>query len=323
VVRTQSASPRYLLGGVLLVAVLPTITVCTVVCVASRLQKADKQKQARETLRDGHAWFYYQRKWDQPSLAPGVVASEAPGYSWVRHLLGDDFFFDVDSVHLNHTTDEDMRRLEAFTSLTCLSLAFPAISNKGLVHLKGLTKIRMLDLNCLGDQLGITDDALENLEGLERLEILNLGGANISDNGLAHLRRLVRLKELALTNTSVTDKGMRYLCGLSKMRRLLLGGTKITDAGIRSLERMDELEELDLQRSRISDNGLKHLKRLTSLRHLHLADTRVTEAACDALRRALPKCDIESGNGTEKGSELGTEKGSELFSEGDKDGTEK
>ncbi len=46
----------------------------------------------------------------------------------------------------------------------------------------------------------------------------------------------------------------------------------------------------------VSDNGMRHLKRLTGLRHLYLTDTKVTKAGCDALRKALPMCDINSGD---------------------------
>jgi hypothetical protein len=57
----------------------------------------------------------------------------------------------------------------------------------------------------------ITDDGLQHLSGLRRLQILDLGGTGITDAGLQHLRELVELRHLNLADTKVTAEGVEML----------------------------------------------------------------------------------------------------------------
>ena len=221
---------------------------------ASRMQKANSQRQAVEAIRDGHAYFYHQWKWDQPSTASGVGATEEIGYRWARDLLGDDFFFNIDSAVLNHASDKDLECLGGFPSLRRLDITWPEITDAGLEHVRDLTNIEALDLNVFfNDGANVTDAGLRNLSGLTQLRFLNLGCTNVSGEGLVHLSGLMRLEELGLTKTRVADDGLRYLNGLRSMRRLYLSDTKITDDGLSQLDGMEHLEILDLSGTAITD----------------------------------------------------------------------
>jgi hypothetical protein len=57
----------------------------------------------------------------------------------------------------------------------------------------------------------ITDTGLVHLNGLTRLEILVLSFTKISDAGLDHLKRLTNLKKLDLTQTQVTNESVEKL----------------------------------------------------------------------------------------------------------------
>jgi hypothetical protein len=57
----------------------------------------------------------------------------------------------------------------------------------------------------------ITDDGLKHLTGLTKLEKLDLVETGITDAGLVHLRGLSSLKKLYLTETRVTKDGVRNL----------------------------------------------------------------------------------------------------------------
>ena len=60
-----------------------------------------------------------------------------------------------------------------------VSLCDTQVTDAGLVHLAGLTNLRVLTL--LGDQ--ITDADLVHLKGLTKLEDLSLGGPQVTDAG--------------------------------------------------------------------------------------------------------------------------------------------
>ena len=55
------------------------------------------------------------------------------------------------------------------------------------------------------------DDELEELEGLDQFETLDLEGTQISDAGLEHLESLRHLRYLVLRGTQVTPAGVRQL----------------------------------------------------------------------------------------------------------------
>ncbi len=60
-------------------------------------------------------------------------------------------------------------------------------------------------------RIRVTDDGLRYLKGLTRLKSLDLGGSKVTDAGLEHLEGLTQLQELDLTGTKVTDAGVKKL----------------------------------------------------------------------------------------------------------------
>jgi len=57
----------------------------------------------------------------------------------------------------------------------------------------------------------VTDAGLEHLKGLTKLQTLDLQGTSVTDAGLEHLKGLVRLKELDLSRSKVTAEGVKRL----------------------------------------------------------------------------------------------------------------
>lgn len=57
----------------------------------------------------------------------------------------------------------------------------------------------------------LSDDALESLDGLPDVDVLDLSGTLITDAGLVHLCRLQRLQMLVLDGTHITDGGLTVL----------------------------------------------------------------------------------------------------------------
>jgi hypothetical protein len=194
-----------------------------------------------------------------------------PGSTWLREALGDDFFREVEFVDLG-----TVRTKVQDTDLTALR-DFP--------HLRVLF---------IGGK-GVTDAALENLDGLGRLEMLGIIDAKISDSGIARLAqlRLPSLQLLALDSTPVTDAVIEPLAQLHGLTALSLSGTQIDDRWLRRLKALPRLETLDLHNSSVTDGGLPWLAELRGLKRLSLENTKVTAEGAAKLRQALPDCDIE------------------------------
>ena len=70
----------------------------------------------------------------------------------------------------------------------------------------------------------ITDNGLETIESLRKLEELNLAGTKVTDLGVAKLKGLTELRDLDLSRTQVTAKGIESLTSLPKLTRLNLTG---------------------------------------------------------------------------------------------------
>ena len=81
------------------------------------------------------------------------------------------------------------------------------VTDAGLVHLKGLTQLRRLDLRLTS----ITDT--HSLKHLHQLNDLALYFTRVDDAGLASIKGLSRLQVLDISRTLVTDAGLECIGG--------------------------------------------------------------------------------------------------------------
>jgi Leucine-rich repeat (LRR) protein len=109
---------------------------------------------------------------------------------------------------------------------------------------------------------------MKHLPEMPELEILRLEGLNIGDRAVADLPRFENLRELDLNRARVSDRGLPPLA------------------------RLKHLERLSLVDAPITDNAAPALAELRQLRYLDLSGARFTAAGVDALRKALPQCEI-------------------------------
>ena len=111
--------------------------------------------------------------------------------------------------------DAHLEQLNALSSLESLFLSgLTRISDEGLKYLVGLTNLKVLDISGSAsnpNRRNITDAGLQNLNGLTKLEKLNLNRTQITNAGVAHLNRLSNLKTLSLHGTQVTADGVDKL----------------------------------------------------------------------------------------------------------------
>lgn len=101
------------------------------------------------------------------------------------------------------------------------------------VDLSYVCDVKAVGLNCKP----ATDETLEQLASLRKLEVLDLTCSKITDKGLKHLKFMKKLSYLRLDSTETSDAGLVYLQDLKQLKELLLIDTRVTDDGVAELSR--------------------------------------------------------------------------------------
>ena len=195
--------------------------------IGRRMEQKRREREVLESLdrlRVGLAYDYQSGTGGKP-----------PGPEWLRKLLGENFFTEVESVSLSN-----IQR-----------------TNDGLESIKELSQVRRLWLS----DCNVADVGLEHLSGLTHLHELDLSGTFITDAGLPHLIALTRLESLRLRNTRITDVGAQELKGLTRLQILDLRWTYVTDAGLVPIKELTNLKELWLSDSKVTDAGVNELQK--------------------------------------------------------------
>ncbi len=140
----------------------------------------------------------------------------------------------------------------------------------------------------------LSDDELVRIGRFPRVEKVWHASSShwVSDAGLAHLDGLARLEELDLSSSKITDAGLVHLKGMKSLKQLNLARTRITDAGLVHLAHLINLQAMSLRGTDVGNAGVVHLKELTNLRSLDLSGTDVDEFAAQELGRSLPNVSI-------------------------------
>ena len=124
----------------------------------------------------------------------------------------------------------------------------------------------------------------------------NLVGDRVDDGQLGDLAPIsAQVATLNLARTQVNDDGLKAIEPLKNLRKLHLENTKIGDAGLTHLKGLTSLEYLNLYGTQVTDSGLEQLDDLKNLKSLYLWQTKVTRDGVEKLKKALPKCDINTG----------------------------
>jgi Leucine rich repeat/Leucine Rich repeat len=221
---------------------LRTLFVFTLVCaipcawLGRKIERKRQERQVAEAIVKLRGRVFYDceiGEWD----VNGQVRVEGPrGPAWLRKLLGEYFFSDVELVNLDDVQDADAALVNAsrLAQVQWISLDNSNVTDTMLTRLNGLPQLRTLSLR----NTKITDAGLANLKRLSHLTELTLVSTEITDGGLVHLKGLANLQRLDLDETNVSDAGLEDLKGLTKLRYLWLANTQVTDAGVDDLQTM-------------------------------------------------------------------------------------
>jgi hypothetical protein len=269
-------------------------------------RRASLQRHAVAAIERLRGSVTYDWEYDGDDLAK-KPHSTPPGLSWLRRLLGDEYFQDVAQVTLpakvlpppeagesdeTHTTrhilDDQLACLDGLDRIECLRLQWGHLEPEGLARLARLGRLKNLTL--LIDPLDA--DGLAYLGRLSELERLSISIESGDAGDLAFLDRLPKLRSLQILSSPVTDAGLAYIGRRDQLNSLSVDGSELTDAGLTHLEGLKALEYLSLDfASGITDAGLVHLERLTEIRALHLSGTPITDAGVEHIHK-LPKLRI-------------------------------
>jgi len=173
-----------------------------------------------------------------------------------------------------------------------LSLGDSSVTAAGLELLPQLAGLR--DLSLSGANLVITDAELPLIARCRALRHLNLMNRAITDAGIVMLARLPALEELALEGAGITDRALFTAAALPSLKSLLLRSVAMTDVGVEHLARAASLERLWIGGKAVTDFSVPVLAELKALNELVLLQTSITESGRSELKKALPRCKIDT-----------------------------
>lgn len=151
-------------------------------------------------------------------------------------------------LNLTHTRFDE-KRSPAFglmDDLRELNIVASNCGDKAFGQLRGCSRLKSLDARACG----LTDESLQTIGSLHRLETARLGQNYISDSSLKELLALKRLERLELDSCDITDTGLRVLAMLPKLRFLSLSRTYVTRDGIANLK--DARPEIEVRQTGVS-----------------------------------------------------------------------
>lgn len=104
-----------------------------------------------------------------------------------------------------------------------------------------------------------------------------------------------KLTKLNLYQTQVGDAGVDALLPLTdRLTSLNLDDAKIGPASAKKIAQFTELTFLHVGRSTLDDASIAEFAKLGKLEKIHVTRSKATEAGADALRAALPNCEVVS-----------------------------
>jgi len=191
------------------------------------------------------------------SLGPPLTARALQYVGTCNHLKSLDLI-------LQDLDDESLSLLVGLTNLTHLKIHAGSLSERGLGYigqLRSLTNLTLLNI-----VPPVTDQGLAQLEGLEKLQYLELVGSRITDAGLVNLMPMKELRQLYIGGSAVGDHGLGTLAKLSSLEELSVSGTKVTSTGLLQLVKSKHLRWLDVRNTSVNRRDAEELQR--SVPHL-------------------------------------------------------
>lgn len=183
---------------------------------------------------------------------------------------------DIRAVYSRGLGSNSWKTLEAFRDLECLNEQFFTITDDDLQCLSKLEKLEILILQAdvsssqaqayYGRKPPYSAASLEPLRKMNHLRQLILASDRLLDDALGQIKFTPHLSVLSL-HGHFTNDGLKHLGEMPCIRRLSLTG-HFNDDGLAHLAKLETLETLSLSSDLLTGPGLSHLANLPNLRHL-------------------------------------------------------
>lgn len=200
------------------------VLLLTIACIwlAVVFNQCRRQRRAVEAIVNagGQVTFDYQERKGEEATPPGPT--------WLRSILGEELFRTPVEVRIKGEGIDDAFLAE---------------------HLPGVSSVRRLSIR---SDL-VTDKAMSDIAGLEKLNWLHIVSGQITDKGLASLPNFDECELFVLVCPRVTDAGMTHVAALRKVDTLVLNCKPLTPDGIRRLKGLNGVREF--QSMRDAQNG--------------------------------------------------------------------
>lgn len=226
-----------------------------------KTEQVRRQRQLVRLVKNSGGELAYDYQYEQSPYQ----ANTPPGPKLLRNVLGDDFFSKLVMVSLRGVSDTDVHYVAKQSTLRHLSIAG-----------------------------GVSDEALESVSQLKRLETLELYGGRFTGSGLDQLSKLRQLRRLTIADTGLSEESARSIGRLSQLEQLSLRNTRLGSKALRHFKGLSNLRTLDLSGTFVGDECLETLVQLNQLRILTLDGTMVTSQGLEKLHGALPNTEVSS-----------------------------
>lgn len=198
----------------------------------------------------------------------------------------------LEELHLAGTrvSDQGLAHLAALNSLRVLDLSETRVTGSGLANLQDLPNLAALRL----DRCRVSDSAMETINRYPALTELSLAfNTGLSDRGLAKLTNLNKLQMLDVGGARLTDVAMSTIGNFTELRRLNLAGTKVSDASAEAFGKFPNLQSVNLASTEVGDRTMTALAGLKNLQIVDARRTGVTATGASAVREANPAARVE------------------------------
>ncbi len=230
------------------------------------------------------------------------------------------------SVKCDAFTEADFRTLGSFTTIKDLTISGKTITDETLALLTGLTNLERLS----SDGIQLTDAGYKNFAAFQKLKALSFfhpafRSEKFTGSGLAHLKALPKLEQLTFAGSTAGDVAMEAISQLTQLKEFRTWHTAQTQAGnahllklpltalrigqrlpiwgkdspvsfdestLTTLAQIKTLESLELTEARLSAKIILHLQALPKLSQLKIETVDISPADVEAIKAALPHCQV-------------------------------
>jgi len=207
----------------------------------------------------------------------GTAVSEVEAPVWLREIVGDEGLLVFGRIIENYLNE----RTDGHKAPTPKKLTDRVTDDWLKKWLAGQDRVRRLELS----GTAVTSAGLVHLKHLTNLEILNVCLTAVSDEGFEHLAGMTKMKRMVICSSKITGSGFKHLPGMTQLESINLHSSPASDVGLEAIGKLTNLRRLEIVHTNVTDAGLKHLAALTNLRQLHIASHDTTEAALPFLAK--------------------------------------